>query len=131
MAIIIGAFIAVAVGLFATIVGLGRERAFYPVVTIVVAHYYALFAVLGASTGTLITESLIAMVFISLAAIGFRRSPWIVMAALAGHGIFDMGHGLLISNPGMPLYWPDFCATFDVILGGYMAWQIKAGKIHW
>jgi hypothetical protein len=45
----IGVILALAVGLLATKVSLDRDRAFYPVVTIVVASYYALFAVMGAS----------------------------------------------------------------------------------
>ena len=46
MALAIGAALAIFVGLFATGVGLDRDRAFYPVVTIVIATYYVLFAVM-------------------------------------------------------------------------------------
>ena len=46
-------------GAVATGLGLDRDRAFYPVVTIVIASYYALFAVMGASTHALILESLV------------------------------------------------------------------------
>jgi hypothetical protein len=44
VALVVGALLAFAVGLFATGIGLDRDRAFYPAVTIVVASYYALFA---------------------------------------------------------------------------------------
>jgi hypothetical protein len=37
VALLVGALLAVAVGLFATSIGLDRDRAFYPVVTIVIA----------------------------------------------------------------------------------------------
>jgi hypothetical protein len=47
MALLIRAILALAVGGLATVSGLDRDRAFYPTVTIVVASYYALFAVLG------------------------------------------------------------------------------------
>ena len=43
----IGAALAVAVGLFAALSGFDRDRAFYPTVLIVVAHYYLLFALIG------------------------------------------------------------------------------------
>ena len=56
MALLIGTSLALAVGLFATGLGLDRDRAFYPVVTIVVASYYALFAVMGGSTHALVIE---------------------------------------------------------------------------
>ena len=47
MALLVGALLAFAVALFATITRLDRDRAFYPTVTIVIASYYALFAVMG------------------------------------------------------------------------------------
>lgn len=107
-----------------------RDRSFYPVVTFAVASYYVLFAVMGASTGIVMIESSVCLVFITVAVLGFRSSLWIVMAALAAHGIFDLFHGSFISNPGVPDYWPDFCMAFDVLFAGYLAWQLKRGKIR-
>ena len=60
MEYLIGVILTVAVAAFATVVGFDRERAFYPTVLIVIASYYALFAVMGASTRTLIIESIVA-----------------------------------------------------------------------
>jgi hypothetical protein len=40
----------------ATATGLDRDRAWYPAVTLVIASYYALFAVMGASTQALVLE---------------------------------------------------------------------------
>ena len=59
MALVIGSLLALTVGIFATSQGLDRDRAFYPVVTIVIASYYALFAVMGASMNAFILESLL------------------------------------------------------------------------
>jgi hypothetical protein len=64
MALLIGVLLAFSVGLFATGLSLDRDRAFYPVVTIVIASYYALFAVMGASTHTLVLESLVGAFFL-------------------------------------------------------------------
>ena len=118
------------VGLFATVVGLDRDRAFYPTVTIVIALLYALFAVMGESTDALIRESLAGAVFIGLAVIGFRWSLWVVVAALAGHGMFDFIHAALISNPGVPQWWPEFCGAYDVTAAAYLAWLLKSGRTH-
>lgn len=63
MPLIIGVVLAVAVGLFGTTLGLDRDRAFYPVVTIVVASYYVLFAVMGAPASVLVWESLAGAAF--------------------------------------------------------------------
>ena len=121
---------AICVGLMATGVGLDRDRAFYPAVTIVVASYYALFAVMGASTQALVLELIAGSVFLLAALAGFRWSLWIAAGALVGHGVFDLLHGFVIANPGMPAWWPDFCAAYDVVAGVYLAWLIKSGRVR-
>lgn len=130
MALVIGASLAFAVGLFATGLGLDRDRAFYPVVTIVIASYYALFAVMGDSTHALVLESLVGAVFLAVAALGFRSSLWLVVVALVAHGIFDLSHGALISNPGVPRWWPEFCLTYDVTAAAYLAWRLERRRIR-
>jgi hypothetical protein len=79
---LIGVILTVAVAGFAVVVGFDRERAFYPTVLIVIASYYVLFAAMGASTRTLIIESIIAGVFVLLAVLGFKGKFWLVVAAL-------------------------------------------------
>jgi hypothetical protein len=118
------------VGFFATAVGLDRDRAFYPTVTIVVASYYALFAIMAASMRALMLESLVGAVFLALAAAGFRSSLWVVVVALAAHGIFDLAHGSVIANPGVPGWWPAFCLMYDVTAAAYLAWLLGRGRIR-
>lgn len=130
MALLVGALLALSVGLWASGVGLDRDRAFYPVVTIVIASYYALFAVMGASTHALVLESLVCAVFLAVAVIGFRWSLWVVVVALAAHGLFDVTHAAVISNPGVPDWWPEFCLTYDVTAAAYLAWLLKSGRIR-
>lgn len=129
LALIVGVILAVAVGLLGTFVGFERDRAFYSTVLIVVASYYALFAIVGGSTHALVLEALVGGAFLLAAVIGFRTSMWVVAVGLAGHGIFDMVHGGIIANPGLPDYWPAFCAAFDVVAGGYLAWVIGRGRV--
>ena len=57
MAYLIGAVLALAVSGLATLVRLDRDRAFYPTVMIVIASYYALFAVMGGSNHALGVEA--------------------------------------------------------------------------
>ena len=130
MALAVGALLGLGVGLFGTGTGLDRDRAFYPVVTIVTASYYALFAALGASPHALLLESLVVAVFLAAAVWGFKSSLWLIVAALAAHGIFDLGHGTIISNPGMPSWWPQFCLAFDVALAAYLAWLLRSGRLR-
>jgi len=101
--------------------GFDRDRAFYSTLVAVVAHYYILFAVMGSSTSALIVESLIAVVFFAVAAMGFKKNMWLIVAGLVGHGVFDCFHHLFIQNPGVPAWWPGFCLSFDVLAGGFLA----------
>jgi hypothetical protein len=121
MEYLIGVGLAMAVCAFAMVTGFDRERVFYPTVVLVVAHYYILFAVMGSSMQVLALESLVAAAFLVLALIGFKKSLWLTAAALAGHGVFDFFHHLLIQNPGVPAWWPGFCMSFDVLAGGFLA----------
>lgn len=113
-----------AVALFARCVGFDRESAFYPTVVIVVALYYVLFAAMRESTQTVISESIIMTVFLIAAVVGFKSSPWIVVAALAGHGIMDGFHGHIVENSGVPIWWPAFCLAYDVGAAGCLAWLL-------
>jgi hypothetical protein len=125
MAYLVGAMLALAVGGLATAVGLDRDRAFYPTVLIVIASYYALFAVEGEATHALVVEAVVATAFLAVAIAGFRYSLWLVVAALAAHGILDMVHGQVIANPGVPTWWPAFCLTYDGVAAAYLAFLLS------
>ena len=121
MAYLVGALLAFAVGGLGTVVGLDRDRAFYPTVMVVIASYYVLFAVMGGSTPALLIEAAVATVFLAVTLVGFKYSLWFVVAALGAHGIFDVFHGQVIANPGVPVWWPAFCLTYDGVAAGYLA----------
>ena len=117
----VGIGLALAVCLFATRLGFDRDRAFYPTVTIVIASYYALFAVLGESTRALGIESAVIVLFLIVSVLGFHLNLWFVVGALLGHGLLDFFHARLIANPGVPVWWPPFCLAYDATAGGYLA----------
>ena len=124
MEYLIGFGLALAAALFARFTGLERDRAFYPTVMIVIALTYGLFAVMGGSMSALALESIAIVGFILVAILGFKINPWFVVAALAGHGIFDFFHPHLLTNPGVPVWWPGFCLTYDVTAAVYLAWLL-------
>jgi hypothetical protein len=120
-----GLALAVAVSTFALLIGLDRDRAFYPTVLIVVASYYVLFAVMGGSRRALIDEVLVALVFLLLASIGFKRSAWLVVIGLAAHGLMDLVHGSVVANDGVPAWWPAFCSGYDLMAAAFLAWTLR------
>jgi hypothetical protein len=67
---------------------------------------------------------------LAIAVAGFKRSLWIVVVALAGHGTLDLIHGALISNPGVPSWWPAFCLTYDISAAAYLTWLLKSGRVR-
>lgn len=121
MEYVIGVFLASVVGLFASVIGFDKERSFYPVVLIIIASTYLLFAALANSADALIAEALPALIFVVAATLGFRKTPWIVVAGLALHGVYDFIHPAVITNPGVPTWWPGFCLAYDVIAAAYLA----------
>lgn len=130
MALLVGVLLAASVGLLSTKIGLDRDRALYPVVTMVVAAYYVLFAAMGASTQTLVVELSVCAALVAAAVVGFLRSLWVVVVALAAHGALDLTHAALIHNPGVPNWWPDFCSAYDVTAAAYLAVLLKSGRLR-
>jgi len=128
MALAVGALLALSVGVFATVLGLDRDRAFYATLMLVIAALYSLFAVMGSSTHALAVEALIGVLFIGITAAGFKGSLWLVVVALAGHGVFDIFHDSVVSNPGKPVWWPAFCSAYDIVAAGYLAWLLRSGR---
>ncbi len=124
MEYLIGLLLSLAIAGFANRIGFDRDGSFYPTVLIVIASYYVLFAMMGASQRTLWIEIAIACGFSLLAILGFKRNLWFVVAALVTHGVFDFVHHLFIENPGVPHWWPGFCLAVDVVLGALLALRL-------
>jgi hypothetical protein len=122
MPYVIGILASAGVAVFARYVGFDRDRAFYPTVTIVIALYYVLFAVMSGSLRTVLLESAVMSLFAIAAVVGFKSSMWIVVAALAAHGIFDAVHHQIIDNAGVPSWWPAWCLAYDVGAAAGLAW---------
>jgi Protein of unknown function (DUF3703) len=119
MEYIIGVLLGLGIGLLTSRVGLDRDRALYPVMLIVVASYYDLFAVMGGGAA-LVAELGASAIFVLAALFGFRTNLWVVVVAVVGHGVQDAG---------VPDWWPMFCASIDVVIGLHLAWRLYSGKI--
>jgi hypothetical protein len=129
VAYVVGIVVALIVSFFARATGLDRDRAFYSTVAIVVASYYLLFAAMGGSEHTLVVEAILMIAFVTVAVVGFKFNLWLVVAALAGHGVLDVLHGLVVTNPGVPEWWPAFCMTYDIAAAGFLAWLLMRSKL--
>lgn len=120
MEILIGVLLALAVCAAATWVGFDRDRAFYPVILVVIASYYGLFAIMAGSNEALWVDVAIMVGFVAVAVTGFRVSLWIAAAGLLAHGLMDAVHHQIVDNPGVPGWWPMMCLGFDMAAAGYL-----------
>lgn len=123
---VVGIVLSIGVAAFARLVGFDRDRAFYPAVLIVIASYYVLFAAMIASIQTVALEAAVMTVFVVAAVAGFKGSAWIIVAALAGHGLQDAVHSHIVANAGVPAWWPAWCLAYDVGAAGALAWTLGA-----
>jgi len=119
----IGLSLGLLVGVFAKLSGFDRDRSFYPTVVIVVGAYYVLFAAMAAPAA-LAAEVVGLTAFAAIAVASVRTTLWVAAVGLAGHGIFDMVHADLVANPGVPGWWPSFCAACDVALAACLALRL-------
>ena len=120
-----GVLLAVATVLVGRVAGFDRDRAFYPVVLIVTASYYDLYAAIGGSRADLIAEAIAFALFAAAAIAGFRTTLWLVAAGFVAHAVFDLIHGALIANPGVPAWWPAFCLAYDLAAALGMALLLR------
>ena len=130
MPLVIGLLLALLVSLLAWAAGFDRDRCFYPTVLVVVASYYVLFGAMGGSFPVLAAELATMTGFVLVAFLGFKSNLWWVAAALAGHGGFDVVHGYLVQNAGMPVWWPPFCAAYDVAAAVCLAVLLRSRRLR-
>src|SRR3954468_16649 len=125
---VVGVVLSIGVALFARWVGFDRDRAFYPTVLIVIASYYVLFAAMSGSIQTVAFESIVMTLFVIAAVAGFKGSAWIIVGALAAHGVQDAGRGHIVANAGVPAWWPAWCLAYDVGAAAALGWLLMRAK---
>ncbi len=126
--IVVGIALAIGLAVLATSSGLDRDRAYYPVVLIVIAWYYVLFGVMSGSMQALLLESAVMVAFTTVALIGFRSNLWLAAVGILAHGVFDAVHGRIIANAGVPGWWPAFCGSIDVGIALYAVWLLASAR---
>jgi len=117
MPIVVGVLLAIAIAVLAKFTRFDEERSFYSTVLVIIASYYVLFAVLGGSRHALVWELVIAVAFSTVAILGALFLPTLVGIGIIAHGLFDLVHDSIIENVGVPIWWPTFCGSIDVLLG--------------
>lgn len=118
--IVAGVATAAVLAVAANLTRFDRDKSFYPTLVIVIASYYLLFAVMDGSPKTIAIELMVVSTFALAAVYSGLRLPALAGWAILVHGIFDVAHGHVIDNAGVPVWWPAYCAAVDVPLGAWV-----------
>ena len=129
MEYVVGIISALMLAVFARVSGFEKDRSFYPTVLIVIGFLYVLFAAIDGRASVLLIEGAFALLFSSVAMLGFRNGCWIVGAGIAAHGVFDFLHQFFLVNTGVPIFWPGFCASIDILAGIYIVFYAGRKRI--
>ena len=117
MDLIIGILLGILTIIAAKFTGFDRDRSFYPILLIVIALYYVLFAFQSNANDEILFEVVIALLFSALAVWGHHKSLKIVASGLVLHGVYDLFQGHIVFSTNPPHWWPLFCLGFDATLG--------------
>jgi hypothetical protein len=98
----------------------------YALGTIAIAAIYIGFAVADGRPKVIAVESGVATGFVVLAAVAITGSPWLLVVALAGHGVKDLSQHRTHLVRGTH-WWPPFCMTVDVVVAAVIAVEIVVG----
>ncbi len=96
----------------------------YPLVLSTYPMFYFGFAIYASDQAALMQELKYAIpifiICIVTAIKNTKYSAFVLSLGYIGHGIYDAVHIHLFENPGMPIWWPEFCGTVDIIMGLYL-----------
>jgi hypothetical protein len=91
-----------------------------------IAAVYIGFAVADGRPQVIAVESVVAAVFVVLAAAGVTATMWLLVAGYAGHGLKDFWQERrrYVANTR---WWPPFCAAVDWLVAAVLVVEIVAG----
>jgi hypothetical protein len=98
----------------------------YALGLVLIASVYIGFAVADGRRTVLVVESGVAGMFVIVAAAAITRTPWLLVAGLAGHGFKDLWQHRrqFVANTR---WWPPFCLVVDWVVASIIAVEIVAG----
>ena len=105
--------------------GLEKTKWAYPVLLAEFPVNYWIFAIWGSDSAALLREIAVSLAFLAVAYIACRVKSFVSLLLLAfgyaTHAAYDLSHNFIFTNAGVPTWWPEFCASVDVLIGAYIA----------
>ena len=102
------------------------QRWLYALGLLTLPSLYAFFALRVGDQPVGVKEMIYGLPFLIaglvFAFVSVRHSAIVVGAFWVLHGVYDLAHSQLITNTGVPGWYPVFCFSVDVVIGGYVLW---------
>jgi hypothetical protein len=106
--------------------GLETTKWAYPVLLAEFPVNYWGFAIYGSDAAALLKEVLVGLAFLAVAYVACKVKSFATLLLLAFgyvmHAAYDFSHNFFFVNAGAPTWWPEFCASVDVLIGAYVAY---------
>ena len=124
----IPALVGAAVGVLTIVLArlIRGERWLYALGLLTLPGLYASFALQAGEQPVAVKEVIYGVPFIVaglvFAFVSVRQSAVVVGVFWLLHGLYDLVHSRLITNTGVPGWYPIFCFVVDAVIGAYVLW---------
>ena len=124
----IEALIGVAVGVLTIVLAriIRGQHWMYSIGLLTLPSLYAFFALGAGEQAVAVKEMIYGIPFVLgglvFAIVSVRHSAVVVGALWILHGLYDLTHSRLITNAGVPDWYPVWCFSVDVVIGAYLLW---------
>lgn len=102
------------------------ERWLYSLGLLTLPSLYASFALQAGEQAVGVREMIYGVPFIVaglvFTLVSVRHSAVVVGVFWLLHGLYDLAHSQLFTNPGVPAWYPIFCFVVDAVIGVYLLW---------
>ena len=102
------------------------ERWLYSLGLLTLPGIYAFFALQVGEQDVGVKEMIYGVPFVVaglfFAFVSVRQSAVVVGVLWLLHGLYDLVHSQLITNTGVPGWYPIFCFVVDAVIGAYLLW---------
>ena len=102
------------------------ERWLYSVGLLTLPSLYAFFALRAGEQAVGVKEMVYGLPYVVagllFAFVSVRLSAVVVGVFWLLHGLYDLAHSRLITNAGVPDWYPIFCFVVDAVIGSYLLW---------
>jgi hypothetical protein len=125
---VIEALVGAAVGVLTILLArfIRGERWVYALGLLTLPGLYASFALRAGALAVGMKEMIYGVPFVVVglvfAFVSVRQSAVVVGVFWLLHGLYDLVHSQLFTNPGVPSWYPVFCFVVDAVIGSYVLW---------